>query len=592
MKKNRRPQAFRIAAIGASAGGLKAFAELLEALPPAPGMAFVLVPHLAPQFKSHLTEILSRSARMPVREIKNGDRVAPNRVYVVPPNRRMTIVGGVLRLSAIGADSSRHNPIDGFFRSLAEDRGASAVGVLLSGAGSDGTEGLEAIKKAGGATFAQDGETAAYLSMPNSAVASGCVDFVLSPAGIGRKLVRSRGAAPAPRATNHRTKIETALEEILERVHASKGIDFQFYNRSTLRRRVQRRMDVLGLRDPEKYARLLKSDAKETDQLFGELLIHVTSFFREPESFRALKAEIYPRMMKNRRARSTLRIWVPGCSTGEEAYSHAINLAEYLGGRFPETRFLIFATDVNPAVIEKARIGSYSRKEMLGVSEERRRRFFVVTEDGYRIAPAIRERCVFATQNLVQNPPFTNMDLISCRNLLIYLGPTLQDKALQIFQYALKPRAILMLGRSESIGEFSGRFTALDSGRKIFSERTSVLRTHLDFVRSRRFLETESAFKEAEHGKTPPDGPSAGGFELLGELESVLPPRYVPNGVIVNAELEILRFIGDTAPYLRPAPGKPGLNLRRMASGGLLLELRAAIHAAFSSSTSPALVVM
>ena len=540
-------------------------------------MAFVLVPHLAPQYKSHLTEILARNARLPVSEVQGGDRVSPDRIYILPPNRAMRIKNGVLHLSEMGRRSDWRNPIDRFFRSLAEDQGERAVGVLLSGEGSDGTEGLQAIKENGGTTYAQDGATADHLSMPRSAAVSGYVDFILSPAAIGERLGASREESGGAGSAD-------PLRPILELLQTAKGVEFELYKRSTLRRRIRRRMTMRRLRDPRKYLRALKADSDELELLYRDILIPVTSFFREPESFQVLKSRIYPRILKGLSPHAPIRIWVPGCSTGEEAYSHAMNLVEYLGKRAPRIPFQIFATDVNPAVIEKARLGLFSKKIRSEISPRRLRRFFVETENGYRIAPFIRERCVFAAKNLVQDPPFTNLNLISCRNLLIYLGPVLQEKALRIFQYALKPRGILMLGRSETIGDFLGRFSHLDSKKKVFFERTSASSENLDFLRSGRFLETESALKDLEPSGQERSRPEPGAFDLQGALDDILPVRYIPNGVIVNGELEILRFLGNTSSYLRPAPGKPSLNLRRMAPGGLLLALRAAIHAAKKSS--------
>jgi two-component system CheB/CheR fusion protein len=580
------PRGFPVVAIGASAGGLQAFEELLNSLPRESGMAFVLVPHLAPQFKSHLTEILARSTKIPVRQIKGGDRVSPNQIFILPPNRAMLIKEGVLHLSALGPQSVRRNPIDRFFRSLAQDQKERAIGVLLSGEGSDGTEGLQAIKNGGGSTYAQDGETAAHLGMPQSAAVSGCVDFILSPSEIGKKLGSARDGADRDqdaRGIKNKPKGEDALIRILDFLRTAKGVNFEFYKRNTMRRRIQRRMTLCRFRDPVKYLRALKEDPKEVELLYDDILISVTSFFREPESFAALKATIYPRFLKNRPSHMPIRIWVPGCSTGEEAYSHAMNMVEFLGSRASQTSFKIFATDVNSAVIEKARAGLYSKKSTARISPERLRRFFTRSGDGYRIVPSIRDRCVFAVQNLVQDPPFTNLDLISCRNLMIYLGPTLQEKALQVFQYALKPRGILMLGRSETIGDFAGRFLPLDVKKKVFSVRTSASKAHLDFIQSSRFLKTESAFKDPERIGADSSKSASDALDLLGQLDGVLPARYVPNGVVVNAEMEIQRFLGNTSSYLRPAPGKPSMNLRRMASGELLLELRAAIHASKKS---------
>ena len=584
MKKNKLPKAFPVTGIGASAGGLKAFSDLLGALPPEPGMAFVLVPHLAPQYKSQLAEILARNTKLPVGEVKNGEQVLPNRIYILPPNRAMLIRAGVLHLSSFGHKSDWRNPIDSFFRSLAGDQGKMAVGVLLSGEGDDGTDGLRAIREAGGTTFAQEGKTAAHPSMPNSAVVAGYTDFVLSPSAIGKKL----GSVPGglrPRQAGKKAAVhgEDPVSGILELLRAAKGVEFGFYKQSTLRRRIYRRMTLLRLREAGKYLELLKARPGELEQLYSDILISVTSFFREPEAFKALKAEIYPRLLKNRPAAAPVRIWVPGCSTGEEAYSHAINLVEFLGQRVSQVPFQIFATDLNPAVIEKAREGAYPKKIKADVSPERLRRFFTETKDGYRIIPAIRDRCVFTAKNLLKDPPFINLDLVSCRNLLIYLGPALQEKALQIFQYALKPRGVLMLGHSETIGDFPGGFSVLNVGKKVFFERTSASNAPLNFVQFGRFMEPESAMKGGQSVEER-DNPAQEALDLQSELESVLPARYVPNGVIVTGDLEILRFLGDVSPYLRQAPGKPGLNLRRMASPELLLEFRAAMHIAKKSA--------
>ena len=578
-------KAFLVAAIGASAGGLKAFTDLLGALPPAPGMAFILVPHLAPQYKSQLAEILARNTKLPVAEVKNGEKVAPDRIYILPPNRSMLMKDGALHLSSLGHKADWRNPIDSFFRSLAADQGRSAIGVLLSGEGDDGTDGLRAIKESGGKTFVQDGETAAHPSMPNSAATAGFADFVLSPAEIGKKIGSSGGNRPGSgRLEHNKPKREQVLASILELLRTAKGVEFEYYKQSTLRRRIQRRMTLKRVSDPEKYFNVLKADPAEVERLYTDILICVTAFFREPDAFKALKSDIYPRLLKNRPANAPLRIWVPGCSTGEEAYSHAINLVEFLGPRAAQVPFHIFATDVNPAVIEKARAGLYPKKIKADVSPERLRRYFVEVKDGYRISQAIREHCVFTAKNLLKDPPFINLDLVSCRNLLIYLGPALQEKALQIFQYALKPRGVLMLGHSETIGDFSGGFALLNVKKKVFFERSTGSNARLDFVQFGRFMAPETVFKDLGENGEGRDKTAQDSLDLQGELDSVLPARYVPNGVLVNGDLEIIRFLGDTSAYLRPAPGKPSMNLRRMAAGEFLLELRTAIHVARKSA--------
>ncbi|MCX5795982.1 MAG: histidine kinase [Elusimicrobia bacterium] len=567
-------RSFPIVGIGASAGGLKAFGQLLSSLPLDTGMGFVLFPHLAPQYESHLAEILARTSRLPIRTVRGGELVLPDQVYIVPPNREMSIEGGVLRLRA---KSGRSNPIDGFFASLAKDQGPRAIGILLSGEGSDGTKGLQAIKAGGGTTFAQDEKTAAHQRMPQTAARSGCVDFVLPPAEIARRLGHRRVKAAHPRRAG-------SFRMVLALLQAAKGVEFDLYKQSMLRRRILRRMALSRISQLESYACALAKDPVELDALYRDLLISVTSFFREPDAFRALKSQVYPRLLKRGSAKP-VRIWVPGCSTGQEAYSHAINLSEFLDAKAVGLPFQIFATDVNAAAIRQARAGLYPKELAAELAPGRLRRFFIETEGGYQVAPAIRERCVFARQNLAQDPSFSNMDLISCRNLLIYLGPLLQEKALRIFHYALKPGGVLMLGRSETVGDMSERFSTLDAKRKLYSKRASPAQTDLEAVVPSRFPGTQSV-PVSEHGPLGEGDWSADPADPQGGLADILPARFRPDGVIVNGELEILRFIGDTTSYLRPLPGKPGLNLRRMASAELLLELRAALYMAKKSGAS------
>jgi two-component system CheB/CheR fusion protein len=576
--------AFPVVGIGASAGGLKAFSQLLSALPADSGMGFVLFPHLAPQYKSHMTEILSRTTKLAVRTVRGGEKVLPNRVYIVPPNREMVIKGGALHLRA---KSGCRNPIDGFFGSLAKDQRNRAIGILLSGEGSDGTKGLQAIKAGGGATFAQDEQTAAHRRMPQTAAQAGCVDFVLSPVEIAKQLGQQRGGgagrSPASIGKSGRTGLnrDESLKRIFTLLQASKGVEFDLYKQSMLLRRILRRMAIRGIEHLHSYVRELEKDPAELEALYRDVLISVTSFFREPDAFRALKRQIYPQLLKRGRAQP-IRIWVPGCSTGQEAYSHAINLSEFLAAKAVDQPFQIFATDLNAFAIKKARVGFYPKAIESEMSPARLRRFFVETQSGYRIAPALRERCVFARQNLLQDPPFSNIDLISCRNLLIYLGPVLQEKALRILHYALKPEGFLLLGHAETAGNLSERFSIQDAKRKIYSKRTASSTTGLDFVVPSRLLGTEPVPAVEIGGPAEGDRTTAAA-DSQGELADILPARFFPNGVIVNGDLEIIQFLGDTTSYLRPMPGKPSLNLRRMASEELLLELRAAIYTAKKS---------
>jgi two-component system CheB/CheR fusion protein len=348
-----------------------------------------------------------------------------------------------------------------------------------------------------------------------------------------------------------------------------------------LLRRILRRMTIGRVTHLASYVGALEKDPAELEALYQDILIPVTSFFREPGTFTALKSEVYPRLLKYGSS-MPIRIWVAGCSTGQEAYSHAINLREFLAAKAVDIPFQIFATDVNEAAIRKARAGVYPREIAAEMTAKRLGRFFVGVKGGYQVAPAIRERCVFARQNLVQDPPFANIDLISCRNLLIYLGPNLQEAALRVFHYALKPAGFLMLGRSEAAGDISERFSIVDAKLKIYSKRTALLKTGPDVVVPSRFLGAGPGQAEELAAPAPAER-AAAAVDLQGELADILPPRFFPNGVIVSGDMEVLQFLGDTTPYLRPMPGKSSLNLRRMASGDLLLGLRAAIYMAKKS---------
>ncbi len=454
---------FFIVGIGASAGGLEAFTNLLEHLPPDTGMAFVLVQHLAPTKDSMLAELLSKATSMPVREVQDGMTVEPDHVYVIPPNTALAVFHGKLRLLPRGETHTQHMPVDFFFRSLAEDQEQSAVGIILSGTGSDGSLGIRAIKAEGGIVLAQDEQSAKYNGMPKSAVATGAVDFILPPEKIAAELARiSRhpvmtlltAMKPGPLLSAG----EDDLNKIFMRIRTATGVDFTYYKQATILRRITRRMLLHKIEALEQYVRYLQENPTEVGILYQDILINVTSFFREPETFTTLKNVVFPRILENRPSDMPLRVWVPGCSTGEEAYSLAMCFSEFSEERSVSHPIQFFASDIDEAAIEKARQGLYPDNIVQDVSPERLRRFFSKTEQGYQISKAIREQCVFARQNLIKDPPFSKMDLISCRNLMIYFGPMLQKKAVPVLHYALNPTGYLMLGRSESIGEFFGSF--------------------------------------------------------------------------------------------------------------------------------------
>ncbi|HEV2455477.1 MAG TPA: chemotaxis protein CheB, partial [Verrucomicrobiae bacterium] len=618
------PRSFPIVGIGASAGGLEAFSELLKHLRVDTGMGFVLVQHLDPKHESGLTQLLARVTSMPVREVTNNLRVEPNHVYVIPPNTNLAIEQSVLKLQPRPTGRRPPRSIDFFFESLAADQRERAIGVILSGTATDGTVGLEAIKAEGGITFAQD-ESARCDSMPRNAVAAGCVDFVFPPKNIAGELARiarhpclagparpplsSPGARPAGEMPGSETpppaagraaankkdadqkaadKISAApagaagpYKKILHLLRDHSGVDFSSYKCATIQRRITRRMVLSRIETPEGYAHSLQGNARELEALYADCLINVTSFFRNPEVFEILKRDIFPGLLQ-RPGEDAFRVWVSGCSTGQEAYSIAMAFME-VAEKLPRLRKLqIFATDLNNAVLEKARNGLYARNVVRDVSPERLRRFFVAEEGGYRIAKRLREMVVFARQNLVSDPPFSRMDLVSCRNLLIYLESDLQKQALSAFHYALRPEGVLLLGASESVGGFTELFEPADSKQKIYLRKPGP--------GSAFHVSAKNRPMAAGIGNSPPTGkpgPPAGepkGFraELSAQLEAdrVTVNQFAPPGVLINDELQILQFRGSTGIYLQPPAGKASFDVLKMTREGLVLPLRAVINKA------------
>jgi two-component system CheB/CheR fusion protein len=575
--------AFGVVGVGASAGGLEAFTQLLKHLPPDTGMAFVLIQHLDPSHASMLPEILPRSTPMPVVEAKNATRIEPNHVYVIPAAWRATMSDGTLQLVARPKGSGRELPIDLFFESLANQRGSAAVGVVLSGTLSDGALGLKAIKAEGGVTFAQDDATAKFPAMPRAAVSMGSVDWVLPPEQIAEELVRigkylSSGSVPLEfvpmtrRADAGARKAATGPEDphlahIFEMLLKATGVDFASYRPTTIRRRIARRMLLNRIESLEQYVQFLGDHPAEVRSLYDDFLIAVTGFFRDPESFEALKTVVFPAILKDRSAKNPVRIWVPGCSTGEEVFSIAIALFEHMGEAGSSPPIQIFATDVNDAALEKARSGTYPENVLADVSPERRKRFFNRLDGGHQVSKAIREVCIFARQNIAADPPFSNLDLLSCRNLLIYLEPVLQKRIVPLFHYALKPEGFLLLGKSETLASYPELFSPVDRNHRIFVKRPGGLRPVLDF--GRHTPAAAAALSETAHERARVD-------PLL-EADRLILNQYAPAGVLINDLLEVVQFRGRTSPYLEAAPGTPSLNILKMAREGLLVELRSAI---------------
>ena len=571
--------AFPIVGIAASAGGLEAFTELLGHLPTDTGMAFVLIQHLDPNHKSFLAEILSRSTQMPVNQVQDGVAVEPNQVYVIPPNTKMVVSKGVLVLSPREKVYGKYMPGDAFFTSLAVDRGYKAIAVVLSGADGDGSLGLMAIKAAGGMTYAQCEDRAKFDSMPNTAVATGNVDFVMPPQKIAEELANySRSQffnrrLPLTKAEKSPGEGD-ALATIFALLKSTTGVDFSEYKPATVNRRIQRRMVLYKVELLDDYAEHLQHNSAEVQALYEEMLIHVTSFFRDTEAFQKLKELVFPTITQNKSANAPIRIWVAGCSTGEEVYSIAMCLLEFLGDRVIPPPIQIFATDICQATISKARSGVYLENQMIDVSPERRSRFFILQEGGsYRICKAIRELCIFARQDISRDPPFANLDLVTCRNVLIYLGESLQKKLLPIFHYSLNPTGFLMLGTSESTSRFSYLFDSVHKNSKIYAKKLTEKPPTLFFTPS-----PYPAVKQGEGQKV--NERLSKRFDLERETDQLILNHYGPAGVVVDEQMKILQVRGDIYPYLRIAPGTPDLNLLTMARAGLLVELRTAIYQA------------
>jgi len=570
------PAGFPVVGVGASAGGLEAFRQLLQALPPPPGLASVLVQHLDPTHPSALAGVLGRESSMPIVEAREGMAVESGHIYIIPPNTMMEISHRRLHLTPRGRGLSL--PIDHFFRTLAADRGAASIGVILSGTASDGVLGLEAIRAEGGITFAQDEGSAGFTGMPHNAVAAGCVDFVMPPAMIASELCRLAGqpwiAGSQPDDAALTDDDPAALVRVHAILRASAGADFREYKPSTVKRRVIRRMALRRLSALKEYADLLAEDSAEQASLVRDLLIPVTSFFRDPQAFQALASRALPMLLKDRNPADPVRVWVPGCSTGEEAYSIAITLLEHLGRRRRESPVMILATDLNDAVLEKARAGVYDPGIAADVSPARLRAYFSRTSHGYEIAKSVRALCVLARHNLVSDTPYSKLDLISCRNVLIYMEPALQKRILPVFHYALRPGGLLLLGASESAAAYPGLFRPVDPRNRIYARREGAA----TIVRAPG---PQAAAGSHRHGSPGlPVAPLGGDPDAVREANRVIANRFSPAGVIVNDNLEIVQFRGQVNPYLNPAPGRASLELLRLVQEGLVHDLRLALSLA------------
>lgn len=572
---------FPVVGIGASAGGLEAFSELLRELPQRTGMAFVLIQHLDPTHPSYLSEALGRSTSFPVHEIRDGMRIEPDHVYVIPSDADVGVLDGTLSLLPRLVDERRpHLPIDFFLRALAADLGNQAIGVVLSGTGSDGAEGLRAIKAEGGITFAQDPGSAKFPGMPEAAVRTGAVDFCLPIAELARELERI-SRHPFLRAIDDErpegARGDGELKKVFLLIRDTTGIDFSEYKLASIRRRLARRMALRRVTTLHEYVCLLRDERAEVQTLCEDILIHVTSFFRDGDAFEQLKEHAFPEILSRKRAGGTIRIWSAGCSTGEEPYSLLIALLEFLASQnASDVPVQLFGTDISEKAIEKARTGFYPDGALRDVSPERLARFFTKLDGGgYRIGKAVRELCAFVKHDLATDPPFSKLDLVCCRNALIYFGPELQKRVLATFHFALAEPGFLLLGHAESISDGSNLFRLVDKESRIYA-RTAV-KSALRLAPARDAMPAPPLMVEP---RTPPAP------DIIRRTESFLLEQYVPPGVIVNGRMEILHFRGRTGPYLEPSPGQPQHHLLKMARKGLVADLRIGISQARKGNTT------
>ncbi len=577
VKKDQTRRGFPIVGIGSSAGGLEALEKFFKAMPSNAGIGFVLVLHLDPKHISILPELLQKHTEMPVRQVADGVRMQADHVYVIPPNKELTILNGTLQLMDLVLPRGTNLPIDNFLRSLAQDQARNAVCIILSGTGTDGTLGVRAVKGELGMAMVQDEESSKYGGMPRSAVATGLADYVLPPEKMPEQLINYTRHATrtfAPRVDPVEEPTPQALQKIFVLLRARTKHDFSLYKKNTICRRIERRMNVHQIDDISDYVRYLQKSDRESDVLFKELLIGVTNFFRDPEAFQVLQTEILPAMLKGKPDDYGVRVWVPGCSSGEEAYSVAIVLQECMESIGRQSHLQLFGTDIDEVAVDGARAGLYPESILADVGPERIKRYFSKEEDGrYRVKKLIREMLVFAPQNVIKDPPFTKLDLLCCRNLMIYLGGELQKRLLPIFHYSLKPDGILFLGSSESIGPATDLFALEHKKWKIFRRKPSSSSAY-----PMLHLPAQPETYEARDLLVPEAVRRAEEMSALQLVETILQQSDTPPCAIVNDAGNAIYIHGRTGRYLEPAEGKASVNIIEMARRGLKVELAAAIR--------------
>lgn len=561
-----------VVGIGASAGGLEAIEELIRQVP-GDGMAYIVVQHLAPDHASSLTHLIARSSRMQVVTASDGMALEPDHVYVIPPNADLTVTRGVIRITKPPVFQGRgpHLPVDHLFRSLAEDKGHSAIGIVLSGTGTDGTLGLKAIKAAGGLTFVQEPTTTKYDGMPRSAWASGAADYCLPLKEIAEELARigkRAYAQPSALAREPAPVVQDHLGKLFVLIQAEFGNDLNQYKQATLDRRIERRMLLHDIERLADYVKYVRENRDELKALYEDLLISVTKFFREPEAFEALKTKVFPQLLEHKAPNQPIRVWVPACATGEEAYSIAMCLLEFCEDNLLEEQIQIFGTDVDEESIQHARRGVYPVNISIDVSPERLDRFFVKKDNEFQIGRRTRDILLFSRQNVIRDAQFSHIDLVSCRNLLIYLQQGVQKKVLRRFHYALNPTGHILLGNSETAGDVPELFSPVDRKNKIYVKRLVAPQTAL-----------EVGFRSHGHVERARSRPT---LSLQGLADRKVLELYGPPGVVVSEKLDILQFRGHSGPFLDPAPGSASLNILKVARFDLRIGLTRALHQARS----------
>jgi two-component system CheB/CheR fusion protein len=566
---------FPVVAIGASAGGLEALESFFSHMPAEPGLSFVVIQHLSPGSKSVMRELLQAKTKMAVHRVEGGVKIEPNRVYVNRPGEDISLIGRTLHSTEPRVGQAPLFPIDSFFRSIAENEKGKAICVILSGTGTDGTLGIRAVKEEGGVVIVQDVNQAKFDGMPRSALGTGLVDMVLPVEKMAEGIL-SYVKHPYMVLTEKRGIVYKTFEDFMTRIllliRVRTGVDFTEYKQSSIRRRVERRMATHQIEAIEDYFRYIEENPSELEALHKDFLIGVTRFFRDSAAFEALSEQVVSKLIQNNRPGSTLRIWVPGCSTGEEAISIAILLVECMEKLNVRHSVQIFGTDIDPAAIDRARLGEYPESIASDVSEERLERFFVKSNDSYRIKKFIREMIVYAVQNIAQDTPFSKMDLISCRNVLIYMGTKLQRKVLPLFHYSLNEGGYLLLGSSESIGRFDDLFSTIETHWKIYQRKD---------IGSRLWAETVPRTGEAYAEMSPTQGRQAYKTEDLGRLSArAVVDLFSPPHVIVDEKNEILFSYGAVEKYLKFPEGKPSFNILKMARESLRLKLEFALYEA------------